>query len=92
VARGAVTAMLMAAAAEADITLVAAARRTVWAYGEAALADAGRRHEGKAPIVVVFDCSAAAKRALDVGRRLVATEERLLTVILTLPTRQAGNA
>jgi hypothetical protein len=91
VARGAVTAMLIAAAAEADITLVAAARRTLWAYGEAA-ADAGRRHEGKAPIAVVFDRSSAAKRALDVGRCLAETEERPLTVILTPPTRQAGEA
>lgn len=90
VTRGAVPAMLMAAAAEADITLVDAARRPLWAYGEAAAADAGGRHEGKAPIAVVFDRSAAAMRALDVGRRLAETEERPLTVILIPPTRQAG--
>jgi len=90
VARGAVTALLMAAAAEADITLVAAARRTLWAYGEAAGADAGRRGEARAPIAVVFDRSAAAKRALDVGLRLAATEGRPLTVILTPPTWEAG--
>jgi hypothetical protein len=91
VARGAVTAMLMAAAAEADITLVAAARRALWAYGgEAAAADAGPSGRGRAPIAVVFDRSAAATRALDVGLRLAATEGRPLTIILTSPTWAAG--
>ncbi len=90
VARGAVTAMLMAAAAEADITLVAAARRALWAYGEAAAADAGPRGGGRAPIAVVFDRSAAATRALDVGLRLAATEGRPLTIILTSSTWESG--
>jgi hypothetical protein len=90
VARGAVTAMLMAAAAEADVTLVAAARRALWAYGEAAATDAGPRGGGRAPIAVVFDRSAAATRALDVGLRLAATQGRPLTIILTSPTWEAG--
>jgi len=91
VARGVVTALLTEAVAEADITLVPATRRVLWAYGEGTAADAGPRGEGRAPIAVLFDRSAAAMRALDVGLRLVTTEQRPLTVILSSPTREGGD-
>lgn len=89
VARGAVTALLVKAVAEADVTLVPAMRRVLWAYEDAA-AQARRWREGRAPVVVVFDRSAAARRALEVGRRLAETEKRPLSVILTAASSQGG--
>jgi hypothetical protein len=90
VARGAVTALLTEAASEADITLVPATRRAMWAHAETSAAGAGGSGESRAPVAVVFDRSAAAMRALDVGLRLVVAEQRPLTVILFSPTREAG--
>jgi hypothetical protein len=90
VARGVLTALLAEAAAEADVTLVPATRRALWAYGEAAAADRRGRGAGRAPVAVVFDASAAASRALDVAVRLAAAEQRPLTVILSSPTAEAG--
>jgi hypothetical protein len=90
VARGVLTALLTEAAAEADITLLPAIRHALWTYGEGAAAHAGRSGERRAPVAVVFDGSAAAVRALDVGLRLVAVEQRPLTVILSSPSWEAG--
>jgi hypothetical protein len=89
VARGAVTTLLVKAVAEADVTLVPAARRVLWAYEDAA-AQARRWREERAPVTVVFDRSAAAKRALEVGRRLAEAEKRPLSVILTAASSEAG--
>lgn len=93
VARGAVTALLTEAAAEADITLVPASRRAFWAYGERVVIGApGRRlaAAAPAPLAVVFDGSDAAMRALDVGKRLVAAEQRPLTVIVLSSSEETG--
>lgn len=81
VMRGALGALLEAAQAEADITIVSAARATLWGQRESA-ADADRREHGRAPIAVVFDASEPAKRALDIAVRLAVAAQRPLTVIL----------
>lgn len=87
IARGALTTLLAKAAGESDYTLVPAVRRAPWGYLEISGMPARRR---PSLVAVVVDRSAAARRALDIARRLAAAEQRPLSVILTSASERAG--